>query len=62
MGTVIPIISSCSVCLLGTYLMIRSTAAIAQETSLDKYRNNTIVIGIGFILIMVSGIINKVME
>lgn len=62
MGTLVPVSCSCSVFVLGVYLMIRYSSRLSDDLDPGEHRSATIFACLAFALIMLSGIINKVLE
>jgi len=62
MGTLVPISCSCSVFVLGVYLMMRNASRLSNDLDPEEHRSATIFACLAFVLIMLSGIINKVLE
>lgn len=62
MGTLVPISSSCFVFVLGVFLMMRSASTLSGDMEPSKYRTSVLLIILAFFLIMLSGVVNKVLE
>ena len=62
MGTLAPVSSSCSIFVLGVYLMMRNASRLSDELSASEYRTTSLFIALAFFLILLAGVVNKVLE
>lgn len=62
MGTLVPISSSCFVFSLGVFLMWRNASVLSSDMPPSKYRTTILLIILAFLLILLSGVVNKVLE
>lgn len=66
MGTLIPIASSCFLFVLGAFILFQGASSLGDSASTSEnptsFGQKVLVVTIGFALILLAGVVNKVLE